>query len=359
MVQQDPQLIFDGHSDVLLKLNGMVPAKGDVRDAVARFVQGCSGHIDVPRSEAGGFAGGFFAIYVPSEDPGGDIFSEMLKPAYNLPLPQALEYRNALPVALTQAGILIEMERQGAVKICRSVTDIRATVSSGRIASVMHMEGTEAIDADLVALDVFYAAGLRSLGPVWSRPTIFAEGVPFAYPSDGDIGEGLTPAGKALIRKCNALGVMVDLSHLNEKGFWDVADISDAPLVATHSNAHAICPHARNLTDKQLQAIGESKGMVGLNFATAFLRPDGKMLPETPVTDMLMHLDHMIGICGEDHVGLGSDFDGATVPVSIQDVAGLPVLVQAMRDHGYNDDLIHKLCFENWMQVLERTWKGD
>ncbi|WP_039017462.1 dipeptidase [Halocynthiibacter namhaensis] len=347
------QPVFDGHNDVLLKLWKYA----DHEDAVSQFIAGCAGHIDVPRSQKGGFAGGFFAIYVPSPDLGIDMDVDMIKAAYELPLPSPVEYQDALPIALSQAAILLEMERQGAVKICHQVSDIRNAHKAGVMAAIMHMEGAEAIAADLEALDVFYAAGLRSLGPVWSRPTIFGEGVPFRFPSDGDIGEGLTDVGGALVRKCNELGVLVDLSHLNEKGFWDVAEISDAPLVATHSNACSISLQARNLTDAQLKAIGDSKGMVGLNFATAFLRPDGKMLRETPLSDMLAHLDHMIAMCGEDHVGLGSDFDGATVPVGITDVAGLPRLVQAMRDHGYSTTRIDKLCFENWMSVLERTWK--
>jgi len=357
MTKNTLQPVFDGHNDVLLKLWKMAGQGDDHIEAVSQFVEGCGGHIDVPRSREGGFAGGFFAIYVPSPDMGIDMDAEMIKPTYDLPLPKPVAYTDALPIALSQAAILIEMERQGAVKICRSVADLRKAQADGIMAAIMHIEGAEGIATDLEALDVFYAAGLRSLGPVWSRPTIFGEGVPFRYPSDGDIGDGLTDAGKALVKKCNALGVMVDLSHLNEKGFWDVAEISDAPLVATHSNAYEVCRHARNLTDAQLKAIGDSKGMVGLNFATAFLRPDGKMLPETPLSDMLAHLDHMIAVCGEDHVGLGSDYDGATVPVSIRDVTGLPTLVKAMQDHGYSAARIHKLCFENWMNVLDRTWK--
>ena len=353
------QPVFDGHNDVLLKLWKMAGPGEDHKAAVTRFIEGCAGHIDVPRSQMSGFAGGFFAIYVPSPDLGIDMDADMIKPSYDLPLPDPVAYQDALPIALSQAAILIEMERQGAVRICRSVADIRKASDSGIMAAIMHMEGAEAIAADLEALDVFHAAGLRSLGPVWSRPTIFGEGVPFRFPSDGNIGGGLTDLGQALVRKCNALGIMVDLSHLNEAGFWDLAQISDAPLVATHSNACEISFQARNLTDAQLKAIGDSQGRVGLNFATAFLRPDGKMLPETPLSDMLAHLDHMIAICGEDHVGLGSDYDGATVPVSIRDVTGLPALVRAMQDHGYTHERIHKLCFENWMQVLERTWKKD
>ncbi|MEY8840506.1 dipeptidase, partial [Cribrihabitans sp. XS_ASV171] len=120
----------------------------------------------------------------------------------------------------------------------------------GRMAAIFHIEGAEAIDPDLHMLDVFHAAGLRSLGPVWSRPTLYGHGVPFRFPSGPDTGAGLTDLGLRLVRRCNELGIMLDLSHLNEAGFWDVARQSSAPLVASHSNAHAICPHSRNLTDR-------------------------------------------------------------------------------------------------------------
>ena len=139
-------------------------------------------------------------------------------------------------------------------------------------AAVLHMEGCEAIDADLSALEIFYAAGLRSLGPVWSRNNIFGHGVPFAFPMSPDTGPGLTDAGKRLVKECNRLGVLIDLAHLTEKGFWDVARLSDQPLVVSHSNVHAITPVARNLTDRQLDAVRESKGLVGLNFAVGMLR---------------------------------------------------------------------------------------
>jgi membrane dipeptidase len=159
-----------------------------------------------------------------------------------------------------------------------------------------------------------------------------------------------------LVKACNRLKIMVDLSHLNERGFWDVAKLSDAPLVATHSNAHAICPHSRNLTDKQLAAIRESRGMVGVNFATAFIRPDGRRDANTTLDDLIRHMDHLVEQLGVDGVGLGSDFDGATIPVAIGDARGLPRIVQAMRRHGYDDATLRKVCHENWIAVLERTW---
>ena len=189
-------------------------------------------------------------------------------------------------------------------------------------AAVLHMEGCEAIDADLSALEMFYAAGLRSLGPVWSRNNIFGHGVPFNYPGDPDTGPGLTDAGKALVRECNRLGILVDLSHITEKGFWDVAKTSDQPLVASHSNVHAIAPIPRNLTDRQLDAIRESQGLVGFNFAVPMLRSDGTDQADMPLADMIRHVDHLVKKLGIDGVAIGSDFDGATVPAEIGDAAG-------------------------------------
>ena len=344
-------LIFDGHNDVLLK-----QFEGG-RAARTAFSTGNDFHIDVPKAKVGGFGGGFFAIWVPSPMDDDGIFEQMTQPEYDIPMPLAVDQGEALGVAMKQARMLADLESDGALKICTSVEEIAKTMQSGTIAAIMHMEGAEPIDRDLDALHVLYRAGLRSLGPVWSRPTIFAEGVPFRYPSTGDTGPGLSPAGFDLVRECNALGIMLDMSHLNERGFWDVVESSDAPIVATHSNAYEISPHARNLTDDQLRTIGQSEGMVGLNFATAFLRPDGQMKADTSLDTMLRHLDHMIHMAGEDHVGLGSDFDGAMVPEAIGDIAGLPNLRTAMVAHGYDEALMEKLCHKNWLAVLERTWK--
>jgi membrane dipeptidase len=253
------------------------------------------------------------------------------------------------------ASILIRLERAGALTVCRSAGDVREAMAKGSIAAVFHIEGVEAIDPELAMLDVLYAAGLRSLGIVWSRPNAFGNGVPFRFPSSPDTGPGLTDAGKALVQACNRLKIMIDLSHLNEKGFRDVAGLSDAPLVATHSNVHAICGHSRNLTDWQLGAIRESGGMVGLNFATGFLREDGRMNADTSIDIMVRHIDSLLQALGEDGVGLGSDFDGAMIPAPIGDVAGLPKLIDALAARGFGRPLIEKIAYKNWLSVLERT----
>jgi len=322
------------------------------------FAAGSSGHIDLPKAKAGGLWAGFFAVFVPSSESSGGsgILEQMQAPSYDLPLPAPLAQSVAHDIAWQQVEILRRLDRAGLVQICTTVPQIEQSVSEGQFAAILHMEGAEAIGPDLEELDAFYAAGLRSLGPVWSRPTVFGGGVPFRFPATPDIGGGLTDLGRALVRRCNALGIMVDLSHLTEAGFWDVAAISDAPLVATHSNAHALCPHARNLTDRQLSAIAESGGVVGLNYATAMLRSDGRMVSDTPIDDMIRHLDHLLSILGEDGLALGSDFDGATVPSEIGDASGLGVLRAAMEQAGYGSDLIQKICHQNWLNLLKRTW---
>jgi membrane dipeptidase len=352
MTDHDLVPVFDGHNDTLLRL-----WMKNAADADRRFLEGTGdGHIDMPRAIEGGFAGGFFAMFPPPLEK-ADL-DELLKVAtYDVPLPPYLPQSEALRATVGMASILFRIERasQGRFAVCRTGGEMRAAITQGRMAAVFHIEGAEAIDPDLAALDLLHAAGLRSIGIVWSRPNVFGHGVPFRFPSSPDTGPGLTDAGKALVRECNRRRIMVDLSHLNEKGFRDVAAISNAPLVATHSNVHALCASARNLTDWQLSAIRESGGMVGLNFATGFLREDGRMISDTGIEVMIRHLDALVEALGEDGVGLGSDFDGAVIPRAIGDVAGLPRLIDAMKTHGYGRDLIEKIAWRNWAGMLGRT----
>jgi membrane dipeptidase len=346
-----PIPVFDGHNDVLLRLWSKVGS-----DGVADFLTGDGlGHIDLPRMNAGGFAGGMFAIFAPSDGPelpADDENDLNPPPAGQISQPQALRKT----VEMTALLLRIEAASKGQFKICRSAGEIRACLAAGTIAAVLHIEGAEAIDENFAALDVLHAAGLRSIGPVWSRSNVFGQGVPFRFPATGDIGDGLTALGKDLIRQCNAKRILVDLSHLNEKGFWDVAKISDAPLVATHSNALALCSSSRNLSDDQIRAIGASGGMIGLNFATGFLRSDGHWRSDTPVEVMLGHIEHIMALAGEDSIALGSDFDGARIPSAIGDASGLPVLLTAMREKQYGEALIAKIAHGNWLRVLEKTW---
>jgi membrane dipeptidase len=342
---------FDGHNDTLLRLWG-----GAGPEKERPFVEGFpSAHIDLPRAKAAGMAGGFFAIFPPPvKVPLADVVAATR--AADGKLPPELPLVDAQASTIAMVSILFRLELAGALAVCRDVASIRNAVATGSLAAILHIEGAEAIDIDLRMLDLLYAAGLRSLGIVWSRANAFGTGVPFRHNADPDIGPGLTDAGKELVRACNRLGVMIDLSHLNAAGFRDVAAISSKPLVATHSNVHAISPHTRNLVDWQLAAIRESKGVVGLNFATGFLRPDGQMRADTEIEIMVRHVDALVEALGEDGVALGSDFDGAMMPARIKDVTGVPLLLQALLDKGYGDALVRKIAMGNWLGLLEKTW---
>jgi membrane dipeptidase len=350
-------LIFDGHNDTLLSLPGREP--GTERSFFERSERG---HIDLPRAKAGGLGGGFFAVFIPGRRPAGGDSLQNFTAAFRDPAtrPPTPTYDEATPVAMRMTANLFHIEEQseGQVKIVRTADELADSLARGQFCAILHFEGAEAIDEDLNALDVYYKAGLRSIGPVWSRPNAFAEGVPFQFGATPDTGPGLKDAGRALVKECNRLGILVDLSHLNEAGFWDIAAMTDAPLVATHSNAWAISPTPRNLTDKQLAAIKESDGMVGVNFNVGFLTDDGNNETSMPLTQMVRHFDYLVEHLGIDRVGFGSDFDGATMPEDLSDASKLPNIMQALKARGYDDASLRKLAHENWVRVLRKTWKS-
>lgn len=343
-------LVLDGHNDALLRLYEALPADP------TSFLKGeDKGHLDLPRALEGGLGGGFFAVWVP--DDGEDTWGDAMPP--ERPLGATLDRGRATRVAGGMADILLDLEAGsgGAFRVVRTVDAIEECLDSGVLAAIMHIEGADMISPDLDELEPLYGRGLRSLGIVWSRGNVFGEGVPFRFPSSPDTGPGLSREGKALVRACNRLGIMVDLAHLNYKGFWDVAEVSDAPLVASHSNAHAICAMSRNLTDDQLRAVRDSGGLVGVNFAVKFLREDGEDDPATPISHLVRHVDYLVELMGIEHVALGSDFDGAHIPDEIGDVRGLPRILRALQERGYSDQALRQIAHENWLRVLRLTWK--
>jgi membrane dipeptidase len=362
-------LIFDGHNDVLSRL---LEAERTELHALGTtglssrgrsfFERSDQGHIDLPRARQGGFGGGLFSVYVSADPhappPAGPVLGETRGMRIKLPRPLELGY--AQRTALVELGILHRLQRDSdnQLRVVRTVDDIHACLRDGALAAVIHFEGAEPIDPHLDVLEVFYQTGLRSLGPVWSRANDFGEGVPYLFPHSPDTGPGLTDLGKDLVRACNRLGIMVDVSHINEHGFWDIAALSDAPIVASHSNAHALTPSPRNLTDRQLDAIRESGGIVGVNFYVGFVRADGWREADTPVSRIVEHFTYLIERMGVDHVGFGADLDGAQIPNEVGDVAGLPRVVEALRAVGCDDAALRKLAHENWLRVLGATWKS-
>lgn len=343
-------LIFDGHNDALSRLWGA----GD--DPVPAFARD-EGQVNALACARGGMRGGFFAIFAPFRRAPTD-FTAFDPLDFQKPLPPALDESRALVAAMGQAGIARRLHEVGLISIVTDAESLGTAWNGDALACVLHLEGADCIGEDLLALDALHALGLRSLGIVWSRPTIFGEGVPFVFGRDGDTGDGLTPAGRQLVARCRELGVMVDVSHLTMTGFWNVAEMG-VPLVATHSNACSICLTSRNLTDAQLQAIGETGGLVGLNFGTVFLDEAAWTTGRAGLEPAIRHLAHMVEMAGEAHVGLGSDFDGAPMPDGIRSAADLPRLVRAMEAAGFGDRLIGRICHGNWLDFLNRHFTAS
>lgn len=339
--------VFDGHNDALTREDG---------EDLARRSK--SGHLDLPRMREGGMRGGIFAIFTTSNGEPSRQVSFGASGSYSEPLAEPVAQEVAADHATRIAGRLLDLERRGEVVVARTIADVdQARQGESPPVAVMHLEGAEAIDADLELLGAWHRRGLRSLGPVWSRVNAFAHGVPFRFPSSPDVGPGLSERGSALVAACAELGILVDLSHLNEAGFWDVARLEPGPLVASHSGVHALCPASRNLTDRQLDAIGASGGLVGIVFATPFLRPDFADDPDTPLTLIAEHARYVADRIGFAHVALGSDFDGATIPAPMGDVSGLPRLLLALEDEGFSQLEIEAICWSNWRRALAAWWR--
>lgn len=351
--------VFDGHNDTLLHLALKSPG------TEGAFLSGRDGHIDLPKAQAGGLAGGLFAMFTPSRKWTKEIRWREVGPkgpkenkGWDVPIAGRVSQTTALNAVMAMMASLLRLEKlsKGQVKVVKTHRQLSSAMDRGVLAAVMHIEGVEAIRKDLDVLGVLYETGLRSLGPVWSRPNAFGHGVPFNFPDSPDIGPGLTSAGRDLVRLCNDLGILVDLSHLNEKGFWDVVDLSKAPIVASHSGAWNLCRSPRNLTDDQLLAIGESGGIVGVNFARAFLRKDGRHR-RTTVHEIVKHVEYIAERIGIDHVGFGSDFDGTEIPQDMKDASGLPLLIEALKGKGIKGAKLRKVAHGNWLRVLKETWR--
>ncbi len=351
-------LVFDGHNDTLTNL---LNAEGDKKRSF--FEASSIGHIDLPRARQGGLAGGFFAIFTrppadsPEVDPmygitftdNGYILSERspIDPAY------AQRYTDSV----IDFAYQLEAESKGQVKIITAYEQLEQPLDQNSLSMVFALEGAEAINADLSNLEDYYNKGIRSIGLVWSRPNAFGYGVPFRFPASPDIGSGLTDAGKNLVKACNQLGILIDLAHLNEQGFRDVAALSTAPLVVTHADVYSICPSTRNLTDTQVDLVAASGGVIGINFEAMNTHPQSSIEQDVPLTQITAHIDYIVNRVGIDHVAFGSDFDGADMPNDLSDVRGLPKLLDTLRNTGYDEPSLEKLAYRNWLRVIKATWK--
>lgn len=351
--------IFDGHNDTLTHV--FRPTRGRGRSF---FERSEFGQIDLPRAQVGGLAGGVCAIFTPAhpDSPESDPFYGFTKTddGYDIKSRGAIDHDYAREDTLAVLDFVeqIEVEGNGRVAITRTAEQLADNFENDVFSMVLSIEGAAAVKADLSNLQDLYDRGIRVINPVWSRQNDFGHGVPFRFPHSPDTGPGLTDAGKSLVAACNELGIMIDLAHLNEKGFWDVVALSTAPLVNSHTAVHAICPMTRNITDEQIEAIGRSGGLIGIYYMPMGLRPDGKNDRDTELASIARHVDHIVDLIGIDHVGLGSDFDGAGMPYGLADCSALPNLLQVLENGGYEEEDLAKITYKNWQRVFQDTWQS-
>ncbi len=334
-------LILDGHEDFLTQMSGYLnlPGGGAMSESAPRrrdfLDESDDGHVDLPRARKGGIGGAFASIWMRDAD----------------------AERDARATAASEIDDLLRTvdRADGQVRLVRTTDDLRRCLAGEAFGAILHFEGADPISPDLRELRMYYEAGLRSLGIVWSRSTAFGHGV--SLRGDGSIPEtGLTEAGRNLVAECNRLGILIDVSHLNVAGFWDVVETCKRPFVATHSDAFAVAAHPRNLNDEQLRALAAAGGCTGINLANSFIRPDRSRDRSTTLEMVVAHIDHIVRLVGDEHVAIGTDFDGTEVPEVLSDATRLPLLLRELKRRGYSDDSIERITHGNFLRVLEQVW---
>lgn len=356
--------VADTHNDVLLR----VVAGEDIT------VRTDTGHTDIPRMQEGGLDLEAFVVWV--------------NPRQYLP-----------DSASIQADIIIDSmetlvkKSNGKLAPVRSMDELTRNEKSETISAMLVMEGGHPLENDLQKLEHFYERGVRYLGLTWNNSTDWATSAHDETKNDSLTFTGLTDFGRDVVRKCNDLGLIVDVSHAGEKTFWDVMETTSKPVIASHSCVYALCPHYRNLKGDQLQAIRDNGGVVFVNFYPGYLdstykkkadrileqfkpRLDSlkslysehsdefrearrKLIGEKfreiapPVDVIIDHIEYIAKLIGTDHVGLGSDFDGVEIlPRGMEDVSKLPVITKKLIERGYSEQDIRKILGENFKRVF-------
>ncbi|MBQ1264522.1 MAG: dipeptidase [Oscillospiraceae bacterium] len=228
------------------------------------------------------------------------------------------------------------------IAICKSARDAETALADGKCAAFLSVEGAEAVKCDLSLLEDAYEMGVRMIAPTWNNANELS--------GSCVTGEGLTEKGKDFCKRAQRLGMIVDVSHLSERGFWDLCDLAEKPIAASHSNARAVCDHVRNLTDDQFRAICDLGGTAGINLYEPFLT-EGK----ATLDDVYRHIDHFASLGGIEHVAIGADLDGCELlPQGFADVGSYKVLAQYLQDRGYTDADLSQLFFDSLWEVLTK-----
>ncbi len=221
--------------------------------------------------------------------------------------------------------------------------DLELALQGGKIGALLTLEGAEGLEGNLANLRILFYLGARMIGLTWNHANWAADGV--MEPRQG----GLTAKGKALVKECNRLGMIVDVSHLAERGFWQLTEIAARPFVASHSNAQAVCPHPRNLNDEQIKAIIDMDGRIGVTFVPPFVNSRR----EPVVSDLLLHIEHICALGGVNHIGFGSDFDGIErwIP-GLEHAGNYDHLANLLYKH-YKSEQAEGFLYRNWFHFFK------
>jgi membrane dipeptidase len=315
-------IIIDGHCDTILQ---MLPRMwGPDREPRSILVRSDRGHVDLPRLMEAHVTCQFFAVYTEP------IYKPLKATA------RALEM---------MAAFYEEVEKsEGKIIIVNNSKEIYEAKRSGKLAALISMEGGEPIQHNPIILRMFHKLGLRALSLTWNERNMLADGV-----GESRAQSKLTELGLKALEEAKKLKILIDVSHLSDSCFWDLVENFKNPIIASHSNARAICNHRRNLTDEQLKAIAERDGVVGVNFSPSFIVSEGK----ATIEDLIKHIDHMANVIGVKYVGLGSDYDGiSSTPIGLEDVSKLPNLTAKLLEHGYSKEDVKKILGENFLRVI-------
>jgi membrane dipeptidase len=332
-----------------------------------------NGNIDIPRMKEGGLDAIFFSVWVPSDVTG--------PPAVKRALDQIDAVREAVRF------------HPDALLLATTAADIRRAAAEHKIAALMGMEGGHMIDDDMRLLRDYAALGVRYLTLTHFKNNNWADSS-----TDKPAHNGLTAFGKDVVREMNRLGMMVDISHVADKTFYDALSVTTAPVIASHSSCRVIANHPRNMNDEMLRALAKNGGVIMINYHAAFLSEEFRVasekrsgtivaamnamskkcrgneacttmesdridreammkgdLPKVPWDKIVEHIDHAAKIAGADHVGLGSDFDGATMPLGMEDVSKLPKITEALFRKGYSEQDVEKILGGNILRVMEQV----
>lgn len=277
--------------------------------------------VNFPKMRAGGMDAGFFAVDVTTA------------------------WHNHLAYALDAHGFFaadLAAHPEQAV-VARTAADVRAAKQQGKLACVLAIENSDALDGSINVLRMFHRLGIRAISLTHNPRAIAADGV-----GETHTGGGLTQFGVRLVQEMNELGVLIDVSHISERGFWEVVELTRQPVIASHSCCRALCDHVRNLTDEQLRAIRDNNGYVGITFVPSFVHKE-----QPSVEHLLDHFEHALAVMGPDHVGLGSDFDGGGTV--LKDATELPLITDGLLLRGQPPDVVRQVLGENLLRILQHT----